>query len=160
MGQESSDYWLFNIGELFRRSLRDAVPRLNFYLRRMNETISAFPSEELYGSALINHDSVAKRRLVNLPGIQEPTSEDAIETLEPTLVFFDTAGSEMFERLEGDGEDAAIQKGSVGEGSRYNENEAEIVAKWARKLVRRAEPWLSETLADYAFGAADRTGCT
>jgi DNA polymerase alpha-associated DNA helicase A len=104
----------------------------------MNETISAFPSVELYGSALINHDSVARRRLVDLPSIKEPTSEDSTETLEPTLVFFDTAGSEMFERLEGDGEDAAIQKGSIGEGSRYNENEAEIVAKWARKLVREA----------------------
>jgi len=105
----------------------------------MNETISAFPSKELYGSALIDHDSVAKRRLVDLPTIKEPNSEDTIESLEPTLVFFDTAGSEMFERLEGDGEDAAIQKGSVGEGSRYNENEAEIVAKWARKLVSEAD---------------------
>ena len=101
----------------------------------MNETISAFPSDALYGSELINHESVAKRRLIELPSITDPTSEDAEDTLGPTLVFFDTAGSEMYERLEGDGEDASLQKGKAGDGSRYNENEAEIVSKWVRKLV-------------------------
>lgn len=101
----------------------------------MNETISAFPSDALYNSQLVNHESVAKRRLIDLPSITDPTSEDAQDTLTPTLVFFDTAGSEMYERLEGDGEDGSVQKGKVGEGSRYNENEAEIVSRWVRKLV-------------------------
>jgi DNA polymerase alpha-associated DNA helicase A len=113
----------------------------------MNETISAFPSDALYGSELINHESVAKRRLIDLPSITDPTSEDAQDTLGSTLVFFDTAGSEMYERLEGDGEDGSVAKGKIGEGSRYNENEAEIISKWVRKLVSRGTDVPRATLA-------------
>lgn len=106
----------------------------------MNETISAFPSQALYSNALINHTSVAHHRLIDLPTIIDRESEDAQDTLTPTLVFFDTAGSEMYERLEADGEDAKTGGnkrggGSVTDGSRFNENEAEIVAQWTRKLV-------------------------
>ena len=45
--------------------------------------------------------------------------------------FFDTAGCEYFERLDGDGD----------EGSRCNENEATIVSNWVDKLV-----WLFQDL--------------
>ncbi|KAG7529812.1 hypothetical protein FFLO_05399 [Filobasidium floriforme] len=116
------------------------IKRLLAVQYRMNETISAFPSDALYNSQLVNHESVAKRRLIDLPSITDPTSEDAQDTLTPTLVFFDTAGSEMYERLEGDGEDGSVQKGKVGEGSRYNENEAEIVSRWVRKLIALGVP--------------------
>lgn len=106
----------------------------------MHKSIAQFPSDALYDSALISHPSVAEHRLTDLPSITDPASEQAQEDLQPTLVFFDTAGSEMFERLEGEGGDAALQKGSLGEGSRFNENEAEIVAQWARKLVSKIGP--------------------
>lgn len=102
---------------------------------RMHETIAQFPSKALYSSALISHESVASRRLIDLPSIVDKESEDAQDILEPTLVFFDTAGTEMYERLEGDEVDSSLNKTSVGEGSRYNENEAEIVSKWVRQLV-------------------------
>jgi DNA polymerase alpha-associated DNA helicase A len=99
----------------------------------MNESIASFPSDTLYDSALISDPSVAHRTLLELPTIVEPSSEDAIDALQPTTIFFDTAGCEFYERTEGDGE----SKGSLGEGSKSNENEAVVVCKWARKLVSR-----------------------
>ena len=101
----------------------------------MHASIADFPSKELYSSVLISHESVASRRLIDLPSIIDKDSEDAQDVLEPTLVFFDTAGTEMYERLEGDEVDSNVNKTSVGEGSRYNENEAEIVSKWVHQLV-------------------------
>lgn len=98
----------------------------------MNENIATFPSETLYDSALISDSSVAKRTLLELPTITDPTSEDTVDALQQTIVFFDTAGCEYYERTEGEGE----TKSSIGEGSKSNENEAVVVVKWARKLVR------------------------
>jgi DNA polymerase alpha-associated DNA helicase A len=97
----------------------------------MHESIASFPSDTLYESSLISDVSVATRTLLELPTILEPDSEDTIDALTPTCIFFDTAGCEFYERTEGDGE----QK-SLGEGSKSNENEAVVVCKWARKLVR------------------------
>jgi DNA polymerase alpha-associated DNA helicase A len=101
----------------------------------MHASIAEFPSKALYSSALISHESVASRRLIDLPSINDKESEDAQDVLLPTLVFFDTSGTEMYERLEGDDGDSSVNKTTVGEGSRYNENEAEIVSKWVRQLV-------------------------
>ncbi|KAJ9103336.1 hypothetical protein QFC19_004434 [Naganishia cerealis] len=102
--------------------------------------IAEFPSKALYASSLISHESVASRRLVDLPTVTDKDSEDAQEVLSPTLVFFDTAGTEMYERLEGDEVDSNVNKTTVGEGSRYNENEAEIVSKWVRQLISFGVP--------------------
>nr|KIR45308.1 DNA helicase [Cryptococcus bacillisporus CA1280] len=104
---------------------------------RMNEHIATFPSETLYESALISDASVAKCTLLELPSVKDKTSEDVKDDLEPTVVFFDTADCEFYERTEGDGE--AI-KSSIGEGSKSNENEAEIVARWAKKLISLGIP--------------------
>lgn len=104
----------------------------------MNEHIASFPSETLYDRLLISDSSVAKRTLLSLPSISDyEKDEDAKETLEPTVIFFDTAGCEFYERSEGDSSgDVKMIKGALGEGSKSNENEAVVVAKWARKLVR------------------------
>jgi len=103
---------------------------------RMNEHIAYFPSETLYDNLLMSDASVAKRTLLSLPSMSDQNSEEAKETLEPTVVFFDTAGCEFFERSESDSDgDAKLVKGVLGEGSKSNENEAVVVAKWARKLV-------------------------
>jgi DNA polymerase alpha-associated DNA helicase A len=104
----------------------------------MNETIAAFPSKALYLNKLISAAGVAKRRLIELPTVQDPTSDDAKDVLSETLVFFDTAGTEMYERTEGD----IGGKGgtSASEGSRYNENEAEVVCRWTKRLVG-LPPW-------------------
>jgi DNA polymerase alpha-associated DNA helicase A len=100
---------------------------------RMNEHIASFPSSELYDGALISAESVAQRTLRSLPTIEHPESEDAKDTLDPTVVFFDTNGCEFYERTEGE-EEAGKQRG-VSEGSKSNENEAEVVVTWAKKLV-------------------------
>jgi len=91
----------------------------------MHENICAFPSETLYGGKLESHQSVASHLLHDLPNAQATSEEDEKELLQTPVVFFDTAGCEYFERLEGDGD----------EGSRCNENEVTIVANWVEKLV-------------------------
>jgi DNA polymerase alpha-associated DNA helicase A len=97
----------------------------------MHDQICAFPSKTLYGSKLKSHASVASHLLADLPNTQADSEEDKKEFLETPVVFFDTAGCEYFERLDGDGD----------EGSRCNENEATIVNNWIDKLVRL--PFLS-----------------
>ena len=101
-------------------------------VNRMNSQIADFPSKTLYASNLISSPSVASRTLLDLPTISSRNSEEAKEVLEPPVVFFDTAGCEFYEATEGGDVDG--DKG-LGEGSKRNENEAEIVVKWARKLV-------------------------
>jgi len=76
----------------------------------------------MYDSRLTTHASVATHLLRDLPYITA-TSDD--EALESPLVFFDTAGCEYLEKLEGEGD----------EGSRCNENEATIVYNWTANLV-------------------------
>jgi DNA polymerase alpha-associated DNA helicase A len=98
---------------------------------RMNETIASFPSDTLYDSSLISDKSVAKRTLLDLPTVVDPSSEDAVDALGQTVVFFDTDGCEFYERTGQEGETRA----ALGEGSKSNENEAVVVCKWAKKLV-------------------------
>ncbi|KAK0221000.1 P-loop containing nucleoside triphosphate hydrolase protein [Armillaria nabsnona] len=91
---------------------------------RMHSQICEFPSKTLYGSKLESHDSVASHLLSDV--VQAEGDEETIkEVLETPVVFFDTAGCEYFERLEGDGD----------EGSRCNENEATVVKQWIDKLT-------------------------
>ncbi|KAF8960877.1 AAA domain-containing protein [Flammula alnicola] len=92
---------------------------------RMHEQICAFPSKTLYSNKLKSHQSVASHLLSDLPNTQADSEEDEKEYLQTPVVFFDTAGCEYFERLDGDGD----------EGSRCNENEATIVNNWVVKLV-------------------------
>src|ERR1700735_1498266 len=91
----------------------------------MHTKIAEFPSKTMYGSMLTTHSSVASHLLRDLPNVAAPSEEDAQEILGTPVVFFDTAGCEYFERLEGDSD----------EGSRCNENEATIVKKWVATLV-------------------------
>ncbi|KAI0249793.1 P-loop containing nucleoside triphosphate hydrolase protein [Lactifluus subvellereus] len=92
---------------------------------RMHMKIAEFPSRAMYDSKLITHTSVAAHLLCHLPNITRTPEEDAQEILSTPVVFFDTAGCEYFERLEGEGD----------EGSRSNENEATIVKNWVDTLT-------------------------
>ena len=94
-------------------------------ITRMHSKIAEFPSKIMYDSKLVNHSSVATHLLRHLPNITT-TSEDIQDVLETPVVFFDTAGCEYFERLDGDSDD----------GSRCNENEGTIVHNWVETLVR------------------------
>ena len=94
----------------------------------MHDQICSFPSKTLYGSKLKSHPSVASHLLHDLSNAQagsEAEEEDERDLLQTPVVFFDTAGCEYFERLDGDGD----------EGSRCNENEATIVSNWVDQLV-------------------------
>jgi DNA polymerase alpha-associated DNA helicase A len=92
----------------------------------MHKKIADFPSETLYGSALISHESVASHLLRDLPGVS--TDQGLAEVTSEPVVFFDTAGCEFYERADSEG------RGD--EGSRSNENEATLVKKWVEELVR------------------------
>jgi DNA polymerase alpha-associated DNA helicase A len=91
----------------------------------MHSQICTFPSKTLYSSKLLSHTSVEGHLLMDLPNTQADTEDDEKEMLATPVVFFDTAGCEYFERLDGDGD----------EGSRCNENEATVVKNWIEKLV-------------------------
>ena len=83
---------------------------------------------------LTSDASVASRLLSELPNL--PNATDVKDTLEHEIVFFDTAGCEFFERVDG-GEGAEAPFASGDEGSKCNVNEAEVVKKWVEELVSR-----------------------
>ncbi|KAI6096068.1 AAA domain-containing protein [Pisolithus croceorrhizus] len=105
------------------------IKRLLNVQYRMHAQICEFPSKTLYASKLKSHESVSTHLLRDLPntnGFVASEDEDTVkEVLGSPVVFFDTAGCEYFERLEGDGD----------EGSRCNENEATVVKAWTERLV-------------------------
>ena len=108
----------------------------------MHAQICAFPSKTLYTGKLAPHASVAAHLLRDLPGAAVHGEEDVLGT---PVVFFDTAGCEYFERVEGDGD----------EGSRCNENEAAVVKNWVATLVSDLVlPW-----GQRLIWGRSRTGC-
>ncbi|SRR6266702_774829 len=115
----------------------------------MHTKIAEFPSKTMYGSMLTTHSSVATHLLHHLPNVAASSEEDAQEILGTPVVFFDTAGCEYFERLEGDSD----------EGSRCNENESTIVKNWVATLVCCLVSVCSITLGlDHAWQARSRWG--
>ncbi|KAG1859983.1 AAA domain-containing protein [Suillus tomentosus] len=105
------------------------IKRLLNVQYRMHSQICQFPSKTLYASKLVSHQSVRSHLLKDLPTVSAFTAskdEDTIkEILGTPVVFYDTAGCEYFERVDGDND----------EGSRCNENEAAVVSKWVERLV-------------------------
>lgn len=91
----------------------------------MNQKIADFPSKVMYHNKLRSHKSVASHLLDDLQNTSAEDDDEAEEVLRTPVVFIDTAGSEYFERVEGDHE----------EGSRCNENEAMVVKKYITRLV-------------------------
>ena len=92
----------------------------------MHAQIAAFPSKVMYHSKLKSHDSVAAHLLRDLPNVHAESEDEEKELLGTPVVFYDTAGCEYFERVDGDGD----------EGSRCNENEAAVVKRSVEQLVR------------------------
>ncbi|KAI9064437.1 P-loop containing nucleoside triphosphate hydrolase protein [Trametes sanguinea] len=92
---------------------------------RMHAQIAAFPSKVMYYGKLKSHESVASHLLRDLPNTKVDSEEDEKEILATPVAFYDTAGCEYFERVEGDND----------EGSRSNENEASVVKMWVDQLV-------------------------
>ncbi|KAG6841057.1 hypothetical protein C0991_002268 [Blastosporella zonata] len=103
----------------------NSIKRMLTVQYRMHSQICAFPSKTLYSSRLTSHASVEGHLLKDLSNAHAENEDDRKEMLETPVVFFDTAGCEYFERVDGDGD----------EGSRCNENEATVVKNWVEKLV-------------------------
>ena len=99
----------------------DAVTLLEVQ-HRMHETLMAFPSTQMYEGRLVAHESVARHRLEELPGV----SEDPLR--QGPLVFLDTAGKGWSERRSDD------------DPSTDNPGEAERVATEVRRLLARGLP--------------------
>jgi superfamily I DNA and/or RNA helicase len=84
---------------------------------RMNNPIMDFSSREFYEGSLVADASVAGHRLCDLPRVE------ASPMTEGPLMFVDTAGSNMNEQLEQDGE------------SKLNPGEGKLISRFAGELV-------------------------
>ncbi|KAH8924727.1 P-loop containing nucleoside triphosphate hydrolase protein [Atractiella rhizophila] len=96
---------------------------------RMHEKICAFPSEVLYDNELISDESVKLRLLSDLV----PGSDD--EALSEPVLFIDTAGTDMYERSEGDEKNLLVDSDS-----KSNENEASLVVTHVETLIEAKIP--------------------
>ncbi|EIW79810.1 P-loop containing nucleoside triphosphate hydrolase protein [Coniophora puteana RWD-64-598 SS2] len=115
------------------------IKRLLNVQYRMHAQICAFPSATLYASRLKSAESVSAHLLSDLPGTRAwqaaSDAESIKEVLGTPIVFFDTAGCEFYERLEGSGDNDTKGGGGAEEGSKCNENEAGVVKRWVERLV-------------------------
>eukprot|EP00986_Skeletonema_menzelii_P003391 scaffold1040_cov149-Skeletonema_menzelii.AAC.4 len=92
---------------------------------RMHQDIANWASNAMYHGKLLSHESVRKRKLIELPQITANSSgagntSDGIE--QSTLMLIDTTGCDMHE---------AVNEA----GSRYNEGEAGIVISHVNSLI-------------------------
>lgn len=95
-----------------------------------------FPSKELYHAKLVAAENVAARTLIDLPELNATASDDSAEDddlLTEPVIFYDTAGSAMYERAEDTDSDNSLR--TVDGESKSNENEAAIVMKFIEELV-------------------------
>lgn len=116
---------LLNIQYRYKHYFQETPGLLTRSVPRMNLKIADFPSKVMYHNKLRAHKSVASHLLDDLPNTSAEDEEEAEEVLRTPVVFIDTAGSEYYERVEGD------------DGSRCNENEAMVVKKHITRLVSR-----------------------
>lgn len=89
---------------------------------RMNRGIMQWPSHQLYQDLLTAHPSVAPHTLQDLPGFS--ASADDV----PVLLMVDTAGCDMEEQAEEDGD------------SKRNEGEAKVVMAHIQRLLDAGLP--------------------
>jgi len=90
---------------------------------RMNSEINEFPSKTLYSKKLVPAESVAKRRLRDLSGVQET------ENTSQAVVFIDTQGGNYPESTP-DEDDSPL----LGE-SKRNDGEADLVKELVVDLI-------------------------
>jgi ATP-dependent RNA/DNA helicase IGHMBP2 len=95
----------------------DAITRMLTIQYRMHERIMEWPSRELYEGRLEAHASVAAHLLRDLPGVTLSPETEA------PLVFIDTAGCDLEEVVEAEGD------------SKANEGEADIAVAHVERLL-------------------------
>jgi len=100
---------------------------------RMHEAIMEFSSREFYEGTLIADVSVAKHTLDQLPDVESTPLTDQ------PLMFVDTAGANLEERIEEDGE------------SKYNPGEGTLVVQFVEELLESGiDPDQLAIIAPYA----------
>ena len=95
---------------------------------RMNSEINDFPSKTLYQGKLVAAPTVANRRLMDLPYIEES------ENTSQAVVFIDTQGGDFPESTP-----EADESSLLGE-SKRNEREARIVKSMVKELIMAGVP--------------------
>ena len=125
---------------MFDRLLSTHGPSIKTLLTtqyRMHESISRFPSIQLYDSKLLAHDSVKSHLLTDLPHPILPTDD----TTTP-LVFYDTQGGDFPETIPPATKDASSSPSAappkstpLHSDSKSNPNEARLVLKHIRALT-------------------------
>lgn len=118
---------------LFERLVKMYGNRIKCLLNtqyRMNELIQNFPSSTLYNDELKAFEGVKSRSLLDLPNISSFEGDKDEELLSAPLTFIDTDGCDFFERV-----DNADGSNVDDEGSKYNENECEVVVKRVNELI-------------------------
>ncbi|KAI5479920.1 DNA helicase [Pseudohyphozyma bogoriensis] len=115
---------------LFERLLALHGPSIRVMLNtqyRFNDKIMEFPSKRMYDGELVSGEGVGGRRLGDL--VVDVEGGGGEDELGEEVVFIDTAGSAMYERLP----DAA--SGKLDAESKSNENEAALVVKYVESLI-------------------------
>lgn len=99
---------------------------------RMNEAIMAFPNHEMYGGKLIAHESCKNRCLGDgsIPSWKAVDTDAAEDLLGGRVVFYDTAGAELYETTTGD---EAVNP--LHTNSKSNSHEVELVHGHVRRLL-------------------------
>ncbi|GAB4814237.1 hypothetical protein N2152v2_001283 [Parachlorella kessleri] len=95
----------------------DGVSEMLTVQYRMHHSIMDWSSQEMYGGRLQAHGSVAEHTLADLQGVREEAASL------PVLLLVDTAGCEMWEQQEEEGD------------SKRNDGEAAVVMAHVRRLV-------------------------
>ncbi|PWN35983.1 P-loop containing nucleoside triphosphate hydrolase protein [Meira miltonrushii] len=103
---------------------------------RMNEEIMNFPNSALYENKIKAHESCAKIRLADVEGYDIGNSEEE-ETDNAPIVFYDTAGCEMYESRQSEEDAGSGGKASIFQfDSRANLHEVELVAQHVELLIK------------------------
>lgn len=109
---------------------------------RMNEEIMNFPNSALYENKIKAHESCAKIRLTDLEGYNVDSKdansvEEDDETDNAPIVFYDTAGCEMYESQQSEGDESNGGKANIFQfDSRANLHEVELVAQHVELLIK------------------------
>lgn len=104
---------------------------------RMNEEIMQFPNSALYENRIKAHESCAKIRLAEVEDYDAGQSEEEEETNNAPIVFYDTAGCEMYESQQSEDDASSGGKASIFQfDSRANLHEVELVVQHVELLIK------------------------
>ena len=108
---------------------------------RMNEEIMKFPNSTLYENKIKAHESCAKIRLIDVEGYnisaKDANSIEEDDTDNTPIVFYDTAGCEMYESQQNEDDGNNGGKASIFQfDSRANLHEVELVAQHVELLLK------------------------